>query len=1163
VGTLFAQQLEASLAVGPVAIFAGAGISSIPPTNLPSWSSFNAELINQLYRHATTLGDVWTPLIEELSHRIDTGQLPTEYLSQIIANRIGARYFPVLSSLDGDRPNAVHGWLSSLAAAHRLRVIVTTNFDTLIERALERDRVPHRVISQPEHFEGVEERIGVDQETCYVLKIHGSVTDTGGRLVDTLAQRLVGLPESIGRTIVRVLDCFPIFFMGTSGSDLRAGDDYLHLRRGHIAGRSLFWMTPSGSPVQGVVASLMDYYREHGASTEVLHATLPDDLPGAPPLTQPTSQRVGDSRFVTVLEQWGADLGALECAQLLTDFSDHVGLPHIGMDALQRVLPSDPYMPAGAAAPLAIRLAEILTDNGDKASSVRAIALLNQAQRSGTLPADALTLRLARARVFGAGSRLDDATRELSHPPASTPTPDAQTHEAAILRALCLRRLGRWHDSLQAYEQAANDAVRGGYPFFEGECRLAVGELHGFFGEYADADRNLAQAKYAFERVGATGALAKVPMARARLAMQQRRYDAACAQAEDATRGAGWTTNLLAESRARILWAEGLNGAGDERAAASMAERAMELANASADRELINEIQNTKARILLDKTAGPQVHIAPQSPDDIGATTPSERYQFFMGKAEGVAHQRHFEQAYAWMAQAENEIERLDPGEVAERQIQLALTFGKRLNNGNNPHSAYERFTRARTLLSEHDPNDITCILQATANQADALRRAGRAEDAIARYEEGIATAGRLVQIDTLVPQMKFYEAAILLRFGRLGEAAAKLDSAAEDADQLARRTDVNRQYLGLMLNWLMTINDQLSVCRLEQNAHDEAQACVARVMELARTLGADDPRPVNNVKFVARIAVARHWTATGKQQEAESWLRSALEHFESPLSLERSDEKAARVLRLLAQNSLPRDRFKAQKMLRRAVEIWELLAEPIEAAQCMRELAGHLFRGGDVEPAQGALEQAERHFGNSHNQHGLGQCRLMRAQWALQNGTHAKAKALAAEALQLIPDRSHVHSAMATAIASDRWDSDRWRWPIGDQFPELIGELVGRARTVRFYRGTVEHAAGRYADPYDRILYFRPMDKWRLTGNAKSVVRLSHPDWDNVGILLDEIASQCAADGVNTVAAMPFGGVDNLPFLPWIDESGQPSELDVYFLDTNDYRDVIPAQSA
>jgi hypothetical protein len=227
-----------------------------------------------------------------------------------------------------------------------------------------------------------------------------------------------------------------------------------------------------------------------------------------------------------------------------------------------------------------------------------------------------------------------------------------------------------------------------------------------------------------------------------------------------------------------------------------------------------------------------------------------------------------------------------------------------------------------------------------------------------------------------------------------------------------------------------------------------------------------------------------------------------------------------------------------------------------------MRELAGHLFRGGDVEPARGALEQAERHFGRSQNQHGLGQCCLMRAQWALQNGTPAEAKALAAEALRLIPDRSHVHSAMAAAIASDRWDSYRWRWPIGEQFPELVGELVGRARTVRFYRGTIEHAAGRYARPYDRILYFRPTERGRLTGHAKSVVRLSRPDRDNVGVLLGEIAAQCGADGVNTVAAMPFGGFDNRPFLAWIDERGRPRELDVYFLDANDYRDVIPARS-
>ena len=1162
--TDFARRLAASLADGPVAIFAGAGISSIPPTDLPSWSAFNAALINELYRHATALGDVWTPLVEQLSRTTDAGELPTEYLSQIISNRIGARYFLVLKSLEGDRPNAVHGWLASLAAARRLPAIVTTNFDTLIERALEQERVPHRIVSQPEHFEAIKHRIGADPDNCYVLKIHGSVSDLGGRLVDTLAQRLIGLPESIGDTIVRVLDSFPVYFMGTSGSDLRAGDDYLHLRRGDVARRKLFWVTPQGLTVQPVVAALMDEYRERGASAEVVHATLPNDLPNAPSLGQTASLPVGDDGFRRVLAQWGDDLGALECAQLLADFADHIGLSHIGVDALQHVLPSDPYLPAGSAAPLAVRLAEMLAEQGDAASSVRAIALLNQAERSGTLPADDLTVRLARARVYAGGSRLDDAIREVSGLPAAASASDAQMHEAAILRAQCLHRLGRWQESREAYDQAASDAARAGYPLFEGECRLAVGELLGFSAEYEQADRSLVEAEDAFRQVGATRELAKVPMARARLALRQHRYDAACAYADDAAQAAGWSSDLLAEARAKILWAEGLYGAGDRPAAVAMAEKAMERATASGDREVINECTNMDFRMRLDRTAGPSVHFAPQSPEEIGATTPSERYQFFIHKAEGVARQTHYEQSYKWMAHAELEIGHLDSREAAERQMQLALRFGQLLSSGNNADSAYQYFTWARTLIGEYDPNEIIGILQATANQADALRRAARYDEAIVRYDEGIAMAQRLPQGDPLVPQMKFYEALILLGSGHVGESVAKLESAAEDAKRLASRSDVSRQYLGSMIHWLMTINDLLSVCHLLRDAPDEARAAVGGVVELARILGGDEPGTINNLEVVVRVAIARYCAATGGQDEAEGRLRWALKKLESPISLERNDERAARVLTLLAQNSLPGKRFDAQKMLRRAAEMWELHAEPLEAAHCMRQLAGHLFGAGDLEPAQGALEQAEHHFRRAQNRHGLGQCLLVRAQWALQDGRLAHAKTLATEALGLIPDRTHIHSAMAAAIAEDRWDEYRLHWPIGEQFPELVGELVGRRRKVRFYRGTIEHAAGRYARPYDCIMYCRPMEPARLR-HARWLVRLSQPDRDDVGELLSEIAARCAGGGFETVASMPFGGPDNSPILRWIDQDWTevwPRELDIYFLDAEDYRDILPARS-
>jgi hypothetical protein len=133
-----------------------------------------------------------------------------------------------------------------------------------------------------------------------------------------------------------------------------------------------------------------------------------------------------------------------------------------------------------------------------------------------------------------------------------------------------------------------------------------------------------------------------------------------------------------------------------------------------------------------------------------------------------------------------------------------------------------------------------------------------------------------------------------------------------------------------------------------------------------------------------------------------------------------------------------------------------------------------------------------------------------------------------------------------------------------------LVGELVGRSRTVRFFLGSIDRAATRYGRPYDRILYFKPAQRYHFVEDAffewgiptdgrTSFIKLSHHKRD-VRVLLDEIASQCKR--LNTVAAMPFGGADNRAILDWIDEPGLPRELDIYFIDPDDYRDVLPSQS-
>ncbi|MFA4835351.1 MAG: tetratricopeptide repeat protein [Dehalococcoidia bacterium] len=74
-------------------------------------------------------------------------------------------------------PNANHMMLARLVAAGKVRTIVTTNFDQLIEKALEKQGkqagVDYDVIYREEDFK----HIGWTQDRCRLIKIHGSIDD--------------------------------------------------------------------------------------------------------------------------------------------------------------------------------------------------------------------------------------------------------------------------------------------------------------------------------------------------------------------------------------------------------------------------------------------------------------------------------------------------------------------------------------------------------------------------------------------------------------------------------------------------------------------------------------------------------------------------------------------------------------------------------------------------------------------------------------------------------------------------------------------------------------------------------------------------------------------------------------------------------------------------
>ena len=97
-------------------------------------------------------------------------------------------------------PGAAHRALAKLAATGHLRLFVTTNFDRLIEQALEDAGVTPRVLSTPDSILGSPP---LSQAGCTVLKLHGDYLDT--RIKNTPAE-LDAYDESVDALLDRIIE---------------------------------------------------------------------------------------------------------------------------------------------------------------------------------------------------------------------------------------------------------------------------------------------------------------------------------------------------------------------------------------------------------------------------------------------------------------------------------------------------------------------------------------------------------------------------------------------------------------------------------------------------------------------------------------------------------------------------------------------------------------------------------------------------------------------------------------------------------------------------------------------------------------------------------------------------------------------------------------------
>jgi len=170
-----------------IVIMAGAGVSVAPPASLPGWSKMASAiasvLCDRLVRDDPKFKGM-AGFLPQLEQQREDHRLPPDYQAQVLEEVAGILYFEGLQALDVTCGNANHEAIADLVATGRVKAIVTTNFDRLIEQALARRGLSFDCARTDDEFEALASRSRLSSQPLPIVKMHGCAS-LAASMIDT------------------------------------------------------------------------------------------------------------------------------------------------------------------------------------------------------------------------------------------------------------------------------------------------------------------------------------------------------------------------------------------------------------------------------------------------------------------------------------------------------------------------------------------------------------------------------------------------------------------------------------------------------------------------------------------------------------------------------------------------------------------------------------------------------------------------------------------------------------------------------------------------------------------------------------------------------------------------------------------------------------------
>jgi tetratricopeptide (TPR) repeat protein len=176
---------------GPLALLAGAGVSMVGGTRLPS----GPQLLEDTYRRLVT-DDRLAVAVDDLFARDEAKRLVPELVLQRVHDILETLPAFIYAPFVDARPNAVHLLVAQMCAEGHF--VATTNFDLAIETAARRAQ-----LTLPDHLP---------------IHLHGRA-DKPETIVHTIRQVGRGLPKDVSRRLTVGLSGKSLIVIGYSGND--------------------------------------------------------------------------------------------------------------------------------------------------------------------------------------------------------------------------------------------------------------------------------------------------------------------------------------------------------------------------------------------------------------------------------------------------------------------------------------------------------------------------------------------------------------------------------------------------------------------------------------------------------------------------------------------------------------------------------------------------------------------------------------------------------------------------------------------------------------------------------------------------------------------------------------------------------------------------------